>query len=116
MSLFTAQRGRLVLLVLVFTGVAYLLVLGTVFDSLGGVPMPGWKSSQWSSSSPKDGEWSPSEFAAERVDRLENVLDIKFSPACENWDPHGPPEDDPPDCLRAKQFREIQEFRKLNFR
>ncbi|KAL1407717.1 hypothetical protein Q8F55_007150 [Vanrija albida] len=30
---------------------------------------------------------------------------------CEGWEPHGAPEDDPPACLRARQFRQIQAFR-----
>jgi hypothetical protein len=33
---------------------------------------------------------------------------------CFGWDPHGMVEDDPPDCLRAKQFRQVQQLRKVN--
>jgi hypothetical protein len=33
---------------------------------------------------------------------------------CFAWDPHGLEEDDPPDCLRARQFRQVQKVRKAN--
>jgi hypothetical protein len=33
---------------------------------------------------------------------------------CFGWDPHGGVEDDPPDCLRAKQFRQVQNVRRAN--
>ncbi|WOO84825.1 Alpha-1,6-mannosylglycoprotein 6-beta-N-acetylglucosaminyltransferase A [Vanrija pseudolonga] len=33
------------------------------------------------------------------------------SDACAGWDPHAAPELDPPQCLRARQFRQLQAFR-----
>jgi hypothetical protein len=33
---------------------------------------------------------------------------------CFAWDPHGLEEDDPPDCLRARQFRQVKKVRKAN--
>lgn len=32
--------------------------------------------------------------------------------ACQHWDPLAPERDDPPDCLRARQFRQIQAFKR----
>jgi hypothetical protein len=34
--------------------------------------------------------------------------------ACIHWNPHGFPDEDPPDCLRARQFRQIQHVRENN--
>lgn len=29
--------------------------------------------------------------------------------SCRGWDPHGDPSDDPPNCLRARQLRQLQQ-------
>jgi hypothetical protein len=117
MSLFHYQRGRLVLAIVVMAGVGYLLALGTVFDSLGGIQVPDLTRpfSLSGSVSEPEGGLSQEQAAAKGQDTLAMVMDVTLSVGCQGWDPHGLIEDDPPDCLRAKQLREVQEFRKLDY-
>lgn len=119
MTLFSSARGRIALALLLVGGVTYVLLLGSAFDHLGVPAVVGWRPSGETApnsySSSNSGSWSPAKAAADRINRLTDVTSVTLSPACAGWDPHAGEENDPPDCLRAKQFRELQTFKNLNY-
>lgn len=47
--------------------------------------------------------------------RLQGLLGKTKPDACAGWDPHASEEHDPPQCLRAKQLRQIQALRVSGF-
>lgn len=127
------NRTRLLVAMAVLVALVYFTILGRVVNTLG-VPRP--VAPHWlpGAASPKETAFvkhlgqprpktpqrrpaqDPAVGMPDRLERLEDVLDVTFGAACAGWNPHGDEKDDPPNCLRAKQFREIQTFKKMGFK
>lgn len=57
----------------------------------------------------------PTTDTSSRYGRLQGLLGKTKPDACAGWDPHASAAHDPPQCLRARQLRQIQHLRVSGF-